>query len=100
MFAKKYAIHILYFGIVLFLAGVQLRSVEAFRLRPWSTRLVAKYVDPQAQTTSGAIKQMVANQLPVTHELLFPAWFGWAVLSAGSILIAHAVLLLTHKRKK
>jgi len=78
-------------GVVLLLFGVQLRSVEAFVCTPQATQLLADWFGPDRQTAQGAFHRLVVEKTEHRHVFTPPPWLGWAVLSAGFVLLVHGM---------
>lgn len=76
-------------GVVLLLFGLQLRTVEAFVCTPPATEMLTRWFGED--TARGAWQQMMVEKTGHRHIFEPPAWFGWAVLSAGGVLLAHGL---------
>ncbi len=83
----------IYLGLLLLLIGMQLRAVEAFVLRPPTTRILAEWTGPAADTAEGAIQRMALRSDAVArHQIQPPGWLSWATLSVGAVMLAHGVI--------
>lgn len=89
---KKHAIHIIYAGVFLLFAGVQLHAVEAFRMTPQATELLSRWFGPPANTPNGAMQQFVVKSGEIRKTFTPPDWIAWACLSAGAVLTVHGGL--------
>jgi hypothetical protein len=78
-------------GVVLLLFGVQLRSVEAFVCTPPATEVLTTWFGASSNTAHGALQRMVVENTGHRHIFEPPAWFGWAVLSVGFVLLMHGM---------
>ncbi|RCS40660.1 hypothetical protein DTL42_25160 [Bremerella cremea] len=96
---KAWAIHFIYAGIILLLAGGQMYAVESYQLTPSATKFLAHNVGPGPETTRGALNHLVVNSgAQVRETITLPNWIAWASLSAGAILAVHGGLLVAHKK--
>lgn len=83
----------IYTGLLLLLIGLQLRAVETFILRPPTTRILAEWTGPGANTAEGAIQRLALQSDAVArHEVRPPGWISWATLSFGAVMLAHGVI--------
>ncbi|WP_425614740.1 hypothetical protein NA78x_004615 [Anatilimnocola sp. NA78] len=85
-------------GLLIFLLGVQFRTVETFVLNERSTQFLAQRVQawrqPQMASAGNNLPTMIAASGPVAnHRLNPPKWLGWALVSVGSVLILHSLSL-------
>ena len=85
-------------GIILLVFGLQFRAVEGFVLSPRATSLLSRYVGPGVETPQGAFQQMAVDTTSHRHTIAPPRWIGWALLSAGGVLLTHGLLELRRKR--
>lgn len=86
--------HFLMIGVVLLLAGVQLRYVDTFVLNEKTSQVIAK----QMGESDGAVAQASFTFLPepVTagkRSVKPPPWLGWSLLSIGAVLSLHSLAL-------
>lgn len=82
----------LYAGVLLLLAGLQLRAVETFELSAPTTRILAGFVGPSPGTPHGAVRQLVIDTTQPKHRITPPEWLGWSLLSIGCVLTAHGMM--------
>ena len=96
---KAWAIHFIYAGVILLLAGGQMYAVESYQLTPSATKFLAHNVGPGPETAQGAFNHfMVNNASGVRETIKPPGWIAWASLSAGAVLAIHGGLLVAQKR--
>lgn len=96
---KAWAIHFIYAGIFLLLAGGQMYAVESYRLTPSATKFLAHNVGPGPDTPRGALNHlMVSSGADVRESITPPSWIAWAALSAGFVLAVHGGLLVANKK--
>ena len=88
--SRNYAL--LFLGILLLLIGGELRAVESFVLTPAATRVLANLSGPSGDTASGAVRQVILDTAPPRKIIVPPPWLGWALLSIGIVVSAHAIL--------
>lgn len=86
--------HFFLLGLVILFSGIQLRMVESFVLNDQATAWVAARTD-DAQTTPGEMFVRAFPSLaPEQKRTITPApWVGWAVLSAGAVLVLHSLAM-------
>lgn len=95
---KDWAIHFIYAGILLLLAGTQMHAVEAYRLTPSATAFLAKNFGPGPETTQGALNHLMVNGAQVRKTVDVPTWIAWAALSGGAVMAIHGALLMAQKK--
>lgn len=88
----RFSTYYLPIGILLLLAGLQLRAVETFELSAETTRILAGFVGPSPATPHGAVRQIAIDTLEPRHRLTPPRWLGWSLLSAGVVVTALGAL--------
>ncbi len=82
-------------GVLLFLLGVQFRSIESFVLNEPSTRALARITQgPQYASASNFGTSFYMNVHPSPKKQFTPpTWLGWGLLSAGGVICLHAMVL-------
>lgn len=91
---SKIAYHAwIYVGLLIGLAGLQLRMVETFVFTPESTQVLHDWFGAPSQTPTGSIQRWAVNENLVRKQYRPPVWLGYALLSAGAVLCVHGVLL-------
>jgi hypothetical protein len=89
-------------GIVLLFLGIQLRMVDAYVLTKEASDVVTKQLkkakaeEPQQQAASFfsfAPPPPPPMLVPKQHKLKPPRWIGWALVSAGAVLILHSLAM-------
>ena len=88
--SRNYAL--LFLGILLLLIGGELRTVESFVLTPAATRVLANFSGPNTDTPSGTARPVILDATPPRKVIVPPPWLGWALLSIGIVVSAHAFL--------
>ncbi len=81
-------------GMLLFLLGIQFRTVESFVLNETSTRALAR-IAKDSQLASGDITTdiyMTVHPEP-KKKIKPPPWLGWALLTSGGVICLHALVL-------
>lgn len=95
---KDWAIHLIYAGIILLMAGGQMHAVEAYRLSPSATAFLARNVGPGPETAKGAFNHLMVQSAEVRKTISVPGWIAWAALSAGAVTAIHGTLLIVRKK--
>ena len=82
-------------GILLFLLGIQFRSVESFVLNEPSTRMLARFTHgSQYATASDFGTNLYLNVHPSPKKQFKPpTWLGWVLLTSGGVMCLHALML-------
>ena len=88
-------------GIVLLFLGIQLRMVDAYVLTKEASDVVTKQLkkakaeEPQQQAASffSFSPPSPPVLVPKQHKLKPPKWIGWALVSAGAVLILHSLAM-------
>jgi len=90
---KKLALYnfSIYAGILLVLLGCQLCMVESYVLTPGTTRVLADWFGPPADTVEGVVQQAVIETTSPRKRITPPPWFRWAVLGVGVVLTANGI---------
>lgn len=84
-------------GLLVFLLGVQFRTIDTFVLNEKATQFIAQRVQAWKQpqmASANSFPTMIAASGPVAnHRLKPPKAIGWALVSVGSVLILHSLSL-------
>ena len=78
-------------GVLLLLAGLQLRVVETYVLSPGATRVAAKYFGADPYTARGTVETIALATSNPRKALTPPRWLGWAMLAGGFVAVAYGV---------
>lgn len=79
-------------GVVLLFLGAQFRMVDSLVLTPELTRFLAEQTGHPVATASQTMHSLVGVEGPAPPKTVRPPeWFGWALLSIGSVLILHSL---------
>ena len=79
-------------GAVLLFLGLQFRMVDSLVLTPELTQFLAEQRGHPVATASQTMHTFVGAEAPVAPKTVRPPeWFGWALLSIGSVLILHSL---------
>jgi hypothetical protein len=90
----KIAPHVwMYAGLLIGLAGLQMRMVEAFVFTPESTQVLNDWLGPAPDAPTGAIQRWAVNENLVRKQYRPPLWLGYALISAGGVFFIHGILL-------
>jgi hypothetical protein len=83
-----------YVGWMVLLFGLQLRVVEAYVLTPDATRSLAEWFGTPDDSPRGALERLALQTDSVAHhQVRPPLWLGWAMLSAGAVMVTHGLIL-------
>jgi hypothetical protein len=90
--------HFFILGVVVLLAGIQLRFVDSYVLNEPTTKFLAeKFGTPQQNAGSQTMIPSLELAGPGTSAPLRtikpPLWLSWALISLGSVLILHSLAL-------
>jgi hypothetical protein len=78
---------------LLFLLGAQFRTVETFVLSAEATRVLGEWWGDAAPTPTSALGGLAVRAgAPVRKQWRPPAWLGYALLSAGGVLMVHGAV--------
>ena len=88
----------IYAGVVLLLAGVQLRAVEQYVLSNGATQMLSQWLGSDPDTAEGAVQNWVVKNTPARKVIQPPRWLGWAAMSIGAVLVAHGAMRRRQKR--
>ncbi len=86
------SLHYIYAGILFLLLGSHLRVTESFVLSSNTTRVLANWTGPPAESARGAVRQIMIDTASPRHVVTPPRWLGWASLSIGFVLAANGLL--------
>ena len=82
------------FGLVLLFMGIQFRMVETYVLNEKASRFIAERLDRGAADSSGATRSIMPAAGPTPRRTIQPPdWLGWALGSAGAVLILHSLAM-------
>jgi hypothetical protein len=77
-------------GLVILMLGIQMRMVDSFVLSSESTKfLAARFPNAKGAT----IANMSSSSSGPRKTLRPPEWLGWALISAGSVLVLHSLAM-------
>jgi hypothetical protein len=81
-------------GLVIFLLGVQFRSIESIVLTPQCTRLLGESTGNKTLATADSASSFLGTQATISSmPVRPPEWIGWSLLSLGSVLILHSLAM-------
>lgn len=84
--------HYFIIGIVLLLLGLQWRLVDTFVLNEQVSKFVASQTGAAAAASS-KVSQFGGVSAGGLRTITLPNWLGYALMSAGSILVLHSLAL-------
>ncbi len=82
-------------GVLLFLLGIQFRSIESFVLNEPSTRMLARFTHGSQYASAADFgTSLYLNVHPSPKKQLKPpTWLGWVLLTSGGVICLHAMVL-------
>jgi hypothetical protein len=83
----------IYVGVMVLLLGLQLRMVETYTFTSDSTRMMNDWFGSGSGAPAGAIERWAVSQNMVQKQYRPPAWLGYALLSAGGVMVVHGWFL-------
>jgi hypothetical protein len=90
--------HFFILGVVVLLAGIQLRFVDSYVLNEPTTRYLAENFGTPGQETASRV-MMPSLELAGSgssgplRTIKPPVWLSWALISFGSVLVLHSLAL-------
>lgn len=79
-------------GLVLLFLGIQFRMVDSYVLNEHATRFIDEKFGGKAN--DGDRPRLLAAVGPAPRKTIHPPeWLGWALMSAGAVLILHSLAL-------
>lgn len=87
---KKY----LTIGVVIFLLGVQFRTIQSFILNEPTTRVLHNMAKNSPMVSTDPMVDAYMNVAPAPRKTITPPeWLGWALLTVGGVMSLHAMIL-------
>lgn len=81
-------------GLVILGLGLQLRLVDSYVLNEPCSQFLAKRLKKAEVATTGSVSSFIAAPIPVPRQTVRPpTWLGWAMLSAGGVLVLHSLAM-------
>ena len=81
-------------GLLLLFLGIQLRLVDSVVLNAESSRFIAKKMGTKTQATTSEVIHAVSRGKATPRRVIKPPkWIGWALVSAGAVLVLHSLAL-------
>ena len=85
--------HYFIFGLVLLLAGVQLRLVETYVLNERASNFIAERVNHESSSEEG-LRALIPVPGQVQRRTIRPPdWLGFALMSVGTVLVLHSLAM-------
>lgn len=90
--------HFFILGVVVLLAGIQLRFVDSYVLNESATRFLAEKLgtpqqDAGARSTMPMLELAGAGASAPLRTIKPPIWLSWALISFGAVLVLHSLAL-------
>jgi len=81
-------------GMILFLLGIQFRSVESFVLNESTTRALHRFAKQSQIASSGGMTDMFMSVAPSPKKSIRPPnWLGWVLLTTGAVIGLHSLAI-------
>ncbi len=81
-------------GVVLLLLGIQLRIVDSYVLNEKATQVLNKQGNNSQSPDLATPALFMPAAAPVARKVIRPpTWIGWALISAGAVLILHSLAM-------
>ena len=81
-------------GVLLLLMGIQLRAVDSLVLNQDFAKMITKQQNRPVAMATFSIQKLLPEDHPVPARTIRPPdWIGWALLSAGAVLVLHAMAM-------
>jgi hypothetical protein len=81
-------------GIVIFLLGIQFRSIQSFVLNEPTTRVLHNMAKNSPMVSTDPIADAYMQVAPSPRKTITPPeWLGWALLTVGGVMSLHAMIL-------
>ncbi len=75
-------------GLVLVIAGIQLSVVDSFVLTPGATATIAEWTDSDPGTLPAHFRKVMIASTSPQHVVRPPRWIAWCALSGGFVTVA------------
>ena len=88
--------HVLMLGVIVFVVGLQFKMFESVVLTESSSRFIAEKLKRSESTPQTTVNNVLnaSTPIPVAKRTIKPPlWIGWAVISAGAILVLHSLAM-------
>lgn len=86
--------HYYMFGLFLLFFGLELRMIDSVVLTPEVTKFLAERTGHPVATASNAVAAITGVPSSVPPKTITPPeWLGYALLSAGSVLVLYSLAL-------
>jgi hypothetical protein len=81
-------------GIIILVLGVQLRFVESFVLSRETGEFIARQLKKEPAVQPNPFTSLISIPPPPSRRTVSPPrWLGWALVSAGIVLVLHSVAM-------
>lgn len=90
--------HFFLIGLIVLYAGLQFRLVESYVLNEKSSRFLAQRFNsapegPQINMVGFTQRLLPGAGTSAQRTLTPPEWIGWALISMGSVLVLHSLVM-------
>ena len=81
------------FGLVIILVGIQFRLIDKVTLTPKANERVARLHSPEKMDKVDKANIIVPTVKIPRKPITPPDWFGWMMITCGSVSFFHALML-------
>jgi hypothetical protein len=79
-------------GIWVLTIGLQFRAIDSFTLGHGVTDFLARVARPLETPAEGDVRRLLMSGSSGTKKVVPAPWLGWALVSAGSVMMTHGYL--------
>lgn len=81
-------------GVIVLALGLQFRLVDSYTLNQRTTQFLAEQAGKPHEKTYFGLQQMLPSAGPQVRKVVRPPdWLGWALVSAGAVLVLHSLAM-------
>lgn len=85
--------HFMVIGLVVLAMGIQFRRVDSFVLNEKATEFIAKRLKKEETVSAAFVPSFSSAPPPSKRVIQPPKWLGWAMLSAGAVIVLHSLAM-------
>jgi hypothetical protein len=79
-------------GVWVLTIGLQLRTLDSFTMGRGMTEFLARVTQPVETSAESDVRRLLMSGPAGQQKVTPPRWLGWALVSAGTVLITHGYL--------
>ncbi len=87
--------HCFMIGLILLFLGIQFRMVESVTLNAKTSEFIARRLrSGNSGTATDVVPSLLSSPPPASRRTITPPnWLGWCLVSAGSVLVLHSLVM-------